>query len=134
MKKAVLVVGAHWAGKSVTINHHLKPMLNREDGETMRSNDRIFVLNELWGYILSQSFEEALKEFLEHSERYFRYNLLVFAGRPETEPGSKIPFIREALENEGYEVTIVRVQKGDDYDQTAQEIFDALNSSVLVAH
>ena len=57
MKKAIILVGAHHVGKSLTINQHLKPMLK------ISHDAHVFQLGGKTGFVLSQSAEEA--------ERYF---------------------------------------------------------------
>jgi hypothetical protein len=130
MKRAVILAGSHWSGKNSTINDFLKPMLKSPDGKTMGPGDHKFILNTRLGYILSQSFAEALKEFLVYSEKYFRHELLIFSGRPETKPGSKHNPVREALEKAGYLVTAITIKGGDDKQHKAKEIFDVLNSNL----
>jgi len=129
MKKAVILAGSHWSGKNSTINDFLKPMLKSPEGKTMGPGDQKFILNTRLGYILSQSFEEGLKEFLVYSEKYFRHELLVFADRPETKKGSKPSPAREALGEAGYLVTAITIKGGDDQQHKATEIFDVLNSN-----
>jgi hypothetical protein len=129
MKKAVILAGSHWSGKNSTINDFLKPMLKSPEGKTMGPGDQKFILNTRLGYILSQSFEEGLKEFLVYSEKYFRHELLVFAEQPETKRGSKHNPTREALEKAGYLVTAITIKGGDDQHHKAREIFDVLSSN-----
>ena len=130
MKKAVIVVGGHHVGKSDTIGNHLKPMLKRPDGQPMTYYDRKFMLNLKRGYIQIQTFKEALKSFLEHSKRYFAYDLLVLAERPETEDGSQLNTIRDALQRASFTVNIVVIEhESEDRAEKAKKIFDILNSN-----
>lgn len=56
MRKAVVVVGRHHAGKSKTINKHLKHRLG------IGKHVHKFWLNGQKGFVLSQSREEAAKQ------------------------------------------------------------------------
>ncbi len=123
MKKAVIIVGSHHTGKSLTINVHLKPKLG------IGNDDRKFILNGKNGYILSQSFEESVRDFLDHSARYFRYDLLVFAARPETEPDSKFKLIHDALVKASYGVNTVSISDKSEAPSKAVEIFNLLSSN-----
>ena len=123
MKKAVIIVGKHHSGKSLTLVWHLKPLLGI--GEYAHK----FTLNGQSGYILSQSFEESLRDFLEKSKQYFGNELLVFAGRPETESGSKLNLMRDALRKASFKVTVVNIQEKSEAPAKAKEIFDLLNSN-----
>jgi hypothetical protein len=123
MKKAIIVVGRHHVGKSLTINEHLKPLLG------IGYDAHKFTLGSKRGYILSQSFEESLRKCLEHSEKYFAYDLLVFAARPETEKGSKLNLICDALRQASFNVKTVCIQDKSEAPKKASEIFDLLNSN-----
>jgi hypothetical protein len=52
MKKAVIVVGSHFSGKSNTITKYFKPLVG------IQGNKRAFNLNGEVGRVLSQSLEE----------------------------------------------------------------------------
>jgi hypothetical protein len=56
MLRAVIVVGSHGAGKSKTINEHLKPKLR------LRKRQHRFWLREQAGAVFSQSREEAAEQ------------------------------------------------------------------------
>ena len=122
MSRAVIVVGKHYAGKSKMIREYLKPLLG------IGINDRKFTLEEKDGYILSQSFEEADRDPDETIKKYSDYDLLVFAARPEEEPGSKLHSMRRALSDESFRVNVVRIQNKGQVEEKAQEVFELLAS------
>ena len=96
MKKAVIVVGPHFSGKSKTIKKYFKPLVG------LSGNQRTFDLNEKPGIVLSQSLEEkrlgrVLSQSIEEKgtadveeflSRYLFCQWLVLAARPLTEHGS----------------------------------------------
>src|SRR6185369_11011568 len=106
LKIAVVVVGSHYAGKSKTINKHLKPRLG------IRSRAHKFILRRARGRVLSQSQEEAAKrsgfarsQSLEESRRtsadvraliraYSSFDRLVLAARPSDETPSLLPLLQ----------------------------------------
>lgn len=79
MKKAVIVVGSHYAGKSKTINVHLKQKLG------IAKHEHKFTRNGKAGFILSQSFEEADRDVDYVIKKYVAYDLLVLSARPAHE-------------------------------------------------
>lgn len=121
MKRAVIVVGSHYAGKSKTINKYFKRMV----GLTTRA--RKFNLRGTSGRVYSQSREEASRlhgyarsQSLEESGRTARevlrliranahYKLLVLAARPENEKPSCLPVLKSGLRAAGFRVFLVRV-------------------------
>lgn len=121
MKRAVIVVGSHYAGKSKTINRYLKPKLK------IRSHAHKFTLGGATGKVLSQSREEAARssgfvrsQSLEESRRTSadvlrliktnaRFNLLVLAARPSGERLSFLPLLKSVLRKNQYRVFLVRV-------------------------
>jgi hypothetical protein len=123
MKKAVIVVGKHHAGKSLTIRGHLNPLLG------ISYDAHKFKLNGKCGYILSQSFEESLRDFLETCKKYFAKELLVFAARPATESGSKLNLIRDTLQKASFKVIVVNIQDKSEAPAKAKEVFSILNSN-----
>jgi hypothetical protein len=118
LKKAVVVVGSHYAGKSKTINKYLKKKLG------IRKRQHRFWLTGKKGFVLSQSREEAkgfiLAQSLEESgkckrvakivRKYSRYDLLVFAARPsEDKGGSCLDRLKSELTKARYLVSVVSV-------------------------
>ncbi len=138
MKKAVIVVGPHFSGKSKTIKKYFKPLVG------LTGNQRTFDLNEKPGVVLSQSLEEKrlgrvisqsieektisnVKEFLS---RYLFCQWLVLAARPPTEAGSHLNEILRILKTSGYSVLVVDVAKGQPelfYEQCAKKILAHLS-------
>ncbi|TOQ86470.1 hypothetical protein CGG86_23225, partial [Vibrio parahaemolyticus] len=95
MKNAVIVVGSHYVGKSKTINQHVKPKL----GLSQKAHK--FERNELQGYILSQSFEEADRDVDYVVEKYAQYDLLILACRPKNETPSDLVEVTKKLKKAG---------------------------------
>lgn len=123
-KKAVIVVGSHNAGKSKTINQHLKPML--DIGEKVH----IFHRNGKEGLILSQSFEEADRDIDERIKKYGHYDILVLAARPINETPSFLREWAEKLKANGYLVGEVRVECSDSekyYQNKAKEVLAVID-------
>jgi hypothetical protein len=93
VKKAVIIVGPHFSGKSKTIKQYFKPLIG------LTGNQRTFDLNERLGIVLSQSLEEkrlgrVVSQSIEEKEvsdveaflsRYLFCQWLVLAARPSTE-------------------------------------------------
>jgi hypothetical protein len=143
MKTAVIVVGTHYAGKSKTITKCLKPMLH------MSPRKRKFTLDGTHGLVMSQSKEEAqgqngiiFSQSLEESGKdkflariireYSVYDLLVLAARPSNEPVSCLKQLKAKLEDEGFRVKLVHIEKGQKepyYKEKAKEIFAILTQS-----
>ena len=124
MKKAVIVVGKHYVGKSKTINNHLKPKLK------IGKRNHKFSRNGQEGFILSQSFEEAGRDVDFVVSKYSRYDLLVLSARPANETPSCLVEAESKLKNAGYQVYLVDVGKRSDngyYDGKADEIIKYLD-------
>jgi hypothetical protein len=120
LKIAVIVVGSHYAGKSKTINKHLKWRLG------IRSRAHKFTLRGACGKVLSQSREEAARrsgfarsQSLEESRRtsadvrnliraISSFDRLVFAARPSDEKPSFLPLLKSSLGANGFRVFLVR--------------------------
>jgi len=102
MKKAVIVVGRHHAGKGKTIRLYLKPKLG------IGPKVHKFTRNGQSGYVLAQSFEEADKD-IQIIDNYSHYELLVLAARPAHETPSCLVELKAKLEKEGYRVSTVDV-------------------------
>lgn len=134
MKKAVIVVGSHFAGKSKTIRKFFKPLVG------ISGNRRLFQIGQHEGAVLSQSLEErfgnghVLSQSLEEKglvdvhevvTNYQRYQRLVFAARPSSEPRSLYGALKSALERRGFTVATVNVVKEQEdafYVERAHEI------------
>jgi len=132
MKRAVIVVGSHNVGKSMTINKYFKPLIglrpkqrNFTDGRALSQS-----IEEKVGTILSQTLEEkGLLIVDEFVERYYGFKYLVCAARPESEKGSLLKKLLSKLESRGFQVTIVKIENGKPnsyYKEKAQDILDGL--------
>jgi len=123
MKKAVIVVGRHHAGKGKTIRLYLKPKLGID------TNVHKFTRSGQSGYVLAQSFEEADKDILI-IVNYSHYELLIPAARPAHETPSCLVGLKAKLEEEGYRVStvdVVRTSNEAYYEQKAEEILSRLD-------
>ena len=138
MKKAVIVVGPHFSGKSKTIKKYFKPLIG------LSGNQRTFDLNEKPGVVLSQSLEEKrlgrvisqsieekpisnVREFLS---RYLFCQWLVLAARPSSEAGSHLNEILRILKTNGFSVLVVNIAKDQPesfYKQRAKDILAHLS-------
>ena len=124
MKKAIILVGSHFAGKSKTIRCFLKPKLG------IGKNEHIFVRNGQNGFILSQSFEESARTVEYAIKKYGRYELLILSARPPEEAGSCLSHAQDRLAVAGYRVHAVPVVRGKPdsfYNQKADEIIRLLD-------
>lgn len=126
MKKASIVTGEHFAGKSKTIREFLKPLLG------MTTNEHKFIRNKKSGYILSQSFEESDKDVDDIINRYAPYyDLLVLAARPASEAGSKFNELSSKLKKRGFDIlehNVIADQPDSFYKQKANDILNHLDS------
>lgn len=137
MKKAAIVVGSHFSGKSKTIKKYFKPLVG------LQENQRAFNLMGHTGTILSQSVEEkglgrVISQSIEEKQppnlndflsKYLEFKWLVLAARPENEKKSFLKEIIAMLEKHGYSVAIINVTKGQPesfYKNRAKEIFEHL--------
>ena len=124
MKKAVIVVGSHYVGKSKTIKRHLKPKLG------IGRDEHKFTRNSQSGFVLAQTFEEANRDLQETVNKYSHYDLLVLPARPENESPSCLVELRAELRNAGYRVNTVDIVKTSNdayYDGKADEIITYLD-------
>ena len=124
MKKAVIVVGTHYAGKSKTIREHLKPKLG------IAKNEHKFIRNGKAGFVLSQSLEEADRDVDYVIKKYVIYDLLVLSSRPAHERPSCLNELKAKLQTAGYRVSEVLVDRTDEedyYDSKADEILNCLD-------
>lgn len=113
MKKAVIVVGKHYAGKSKTLREYLKPKLGI-------GNKRQFTRNGQSGFVLVQTCEETEVDVQERVKKYSGYDFLVLAARPANENPSYLAELEAELKKAGYQVKtldIVKPQKdfNDEY-------------------
>lgn len=124
MKIAVIFVGSHFVGKSLTINEYLKPLLG------ISGHTRFFVLDEKNGCVLSQSFEESGRDAEDRIEAYAHLDLLVLAARPATERASKLALVEDCLQKRGFTVHHVKVIKGDNkhYVSLAKKVLKLLRA------
>ena len=133
MKKAVIVVGPHFSGKSKTITKYFKPLVG------LSGNERSFTLHEKSGTVLSQSLEEKrlgkvisqsveekrISSVADFLEKYMSCQWLILAARPASEPGSHYKEIVAILKRNGFAVATVEVTAGQSesfYKQRANEI------------
>ena len=138
MKKAVIVVGPHFSGKSKTIKKYFKPLVG------LSGNQRTFDLNEKPGIVLSQSLEEkrlgrVLSQSIEEKgtadveeflSRYLFCQWLVLAARPLTAHGSHLKKLLSLLKSKGFSVLVVEVTKEQPesfYKQRAKDILAHLS-------
>ncbi len=138
MKKAVIVVGPHFSGKSKTIKKYFKPLVG------LSGNQRSFDINERPGIVLSQSLEEkrlgrVVSQSIEEKgitdveaflSRYLFCQWLVLAARPATEPGSHLKEILRILKANAFSALVIEVTKEQPdsfYKQRAKEIRDHLS-------
>lgn len=138
MKRAVIVVGSHHAGKSKTIKKFFKPLVG------LSGNRRHFQIGKHDGAVLSQSLEErfgnghVLSQSLEEKglvdvrsvvAKYQHYERLVFAARPRSEARSLYETLKSELESHGFSVATVSVignRPDSFYAERAQEIHQQL--------
>ena len=120
-KKSVIVVGSHFSGKSLTINKHLKPLLN------IKEHAHIFSPPGKKGFVLSQSSEESGKDVEKLIEKYAHFDLFVLASRPETDERSNFKATRAALEKASFLVYVVVVHARNEAPAKAKEILKLLN-------
>ena len=114
MKKAVIVVGRHFAGKSKTLRGYVKPKLEIDVDKHQ------FTRNGQSGFVLVQTCEEAETDVKERVKKYSGYDLLVLAARPANESLSHLAELEVKLKNAGYRVRIVNIvkpQNADDNDE-----------------
>lgn len=124
MKKAVIAVGSHYAGKSKTINKYLKKILGIGEFEHK------FIRNNKNGFILSQSFEEADRDVDDVISKYGGYELLVLSARPAHEKYSSLKEVLKKLSRAGYRVSEVQIDKNADekyYIAKAKQILNCLD-------
>lgn len=134
MRRAVIVTGSHYAGKSKTIRNFFKPLVG------ISGNQRLFQVGPHGGAALSQSLEErfgnahVLSQSLEEKglayvagvvSKYGDYEALVFAARPSCETPSLYNELKTELERRGFSVatvSVLRNQPDSFYAERAQDI------------
>lgn len=124
MKKAAIVVGSHFAGKSKTINAYVKKKL------CIKPKAHKFTLKGKQGYILSQSFEEAGRDVSFIIKTYGHNDLLVLAARPASETPSYLNKAVKLLTANGFNVYQVPVNAGQPesyYSSKADEVIKKLS-------
>lgn len=124
MKRAVLVVGSHFSGKSKTINKYLKKKLG------ISERARIFHLKGDRGLAKSQSLEESRGDLESFLLACMDFQYLVLACRPKGETPSFQVEVQKRLAKMNFEVTIVDVLAGQPekyYKGKADEAHAALH-------
>ncbi len=104
MRKAVIVAGTHYSGKSRTLRDYLKPRLKMGNG-------RYFMRNDQSGCVLVQTCEEAEVDVKERVRKYSGCDYLVLAARPANESLSYQTELEAELKNAGYQVKTLRIVK-----------------------
>jgi hypothetical protein len=120
MKRAVILVGGHHVGKSLTINNHLKPLLK------IKHDAHIFKMGGKRGFVLSQSAEEAERDVITTVEKYAHYDILVLAARPYSDPVTKLKLLWSMLQKEKYVVSEVAIHSEEEAPKKAREILSML--------
>jgi hypothetical protein len=131
MKTAVIIVGKHGAGKSLTINKHLKRNLKNWKGKPLGPKKHIFKLGDKWGFILSQSFEESDRDVETTIKKYSGYDLLVLAAHPKGDSfGSVLQEMIQALSKQHFKAKQVKIISKHEAPQKAQVILKLLKSTI----
>lgn len=123
MKKAIIVTGKHWAGKSKTINDHLKPLF----GISLKSYT--FWLKGKRGFIISQSIEESGRPIEILIKKCSGFDIVIVATRVSTDNATKHELVNNKLEKNGFKTKtfiITKHEKENYYTGMAKEIFDSL--------
>jgi len=133
MKKAVVVVGKHYSGKSRTLREYLKPRLGMGNG-------RYFTRNGQSGCVLVQTCEEADADVKDRVEKYSGSDCLVLAARPANESLSYLTELEAELIKAGYQVKTLHIVKpkqesfaDEYYGGIADEIIAYLDSPATKA-
>lgn len=123
MKRAVIVVGSHFSGKSKTINKYLKNKLG------ISEKSYIFHLDGERGLVRSKSLEEAGSDIEDFLKRCREFHYVVLACRPSEEKRSHQATISNRLAEMNFSVSMVEVLKGQSekyYQAKAGDAFAAL--------
>lgn len=119
-KRAIILVGAHHVGKSLTINQYLKPLLE------IGPEAHIFKLKGKTGFVLSQSAEEAERDIQATVEKYADYDFLVLAARPYFNAESQLKLLRSLLQKAAFVTSEIAMLDHDEAPHKAKEILAAL--------
>ena len=123
MKKAFVVVGKHYSGKSRTLRDYLKPRLNMGNG-------RYFTRNGQSGCVLVQSCEEAEADLKDRIEKYSGYDYLVLAARPANELPSYQLELEAELKKVGYQVKTLHIVKPKQ-ESLADEYYGGIADEII---
>jgi hypothetical protein len=96
MRGAIVVVGSHCVGKSRTLNNHLKPLLG------MNPSDNGFCVNNVYGFLWSQTIEECEADPCIRIGDRRTYDLLVVPARPRWEDVTQLDNVIRVLNIYGY--------------------------------
>lgn len=133
MKKAIIVVGSHEAGKSRTINEYFKPLIGLSGRQRNFYLGRVLSqsLEEREGHLLSQSLEEkGIKSVKEFIKKYADFKYLVCTARPEGETPSLYKILKAELEKVGFSVSTVFIYSDKSlYKNKAKEIYNHLQKA-----
>lgn len=105
-KRAVLVVGSHFSGKSKTINKYLKPKLG------ISERARFFYIRDNRGLAKSQSVEESQTDLDDFLLTCLELHYVVLACRPKGEKPSYQSYVEKSLSRMKFDVTVVEVEAG----------------------
>jgi hypothetical protein len=132
MRKACVVVGSHYSGKSRTLR-----ILKQKLGI---GNKRYFTRNGQSGGVLVQTCEEAEGNVKDRVEKYSLCDYLVLAARPANESLSYLAELEAELKRAGYRVKVLHIVKPRDknfadeyYGGIADEIIAYLDSPATKA-
>ncbi|MDD7984701.1 hypothetical protein PQO01_07035 [Lentisphaera marina] len=121
-KKAVIVCGEHFVGKTHTINFFLKPLLGIKAGAWT------FTI-EHWhdGGVYAQSSEESPRDVDYRISKLLKYTYVVTACRPKDEEGSHFTEIYLQLRQRGYDVVVFEISRENDEDDKKMIASQAYN-------
>jgi hypothetical protein len=136
MKKAAILVGSHFSGKSKTITKYFKPMIGLSGHQRNFSEGRVLSQSieekEVDGRVLSQSIEERVNESVkDFLSKYGDKKFLVCAARPPGESPSVFNALKTQLECDGFDVLTINIQKDQPesfYKGCAKRIYDHLRT------
>jgi nicotinamide riboside kinase len=123
MKRAVIVVGSHYSGKSKTINKYLKKMFG------ISERARIFHIDGERGLVKSQSLEESRGDLEDLLDKCSEFRYVVLACRPTGERPSYQARVEKGLSKMKFNVSVVEVEEGQPekyYRSKAEDAFAAL--------
>ncbi|HKB64841.1 MAG TPA: hypothetical protein VKC61_03235 [Pyrinomonadaceae bacterium] len=123
MKKAVIVVGKHYSGKSRTLRDYLKPRLDMGNG-------RYFTRNGQSGCVLVQTCEEAEADVKDRVKKYSGSDYLVLAARPANESLSYQTELEAELKDAGYQVKTLHIVKPRE-ESFADEYYGGMADEII---